>query len=158
MRDMNRNYPFWQAVTRRFVAGLVIGILLGQLGQLGQTLGTASHSLLNRFAAQGVIVQAAGGLDCGDIKFLAQRSLIYHGSELLFAFSGDIAMNVSPSGSVASAASGAASQASTGDAVAITVLKKALDIEAQGALQLIQALPATPSNPPNLGNGVDTFA
>ena len=65
-------------------------------------------------------------------------------------------MNVSPSGSVTRAVSGAASQASTGDAVAISVLKKALDIEAQGALQLIQALPAT--NPPNLGNGVDTFA
>ncbi len=64
-------------------------------------------------------------------------------------------MNISPAGDVASAMS----QANTGDAVAITVLKKALAIEAQGAMQLIQALPQTPaSNPPNLGNGIDTFA
>ena len=55
--------------------------------------------------------------------------------------------------------SAALSQASTGDAVAITVLKKAIDSQAQGAMQLIQALPQpTPSNPPNLGNGVNTFA
>jgi len=51
------------------------------------------------------------------------------------------------------------SQAKTGDAVAITVLKKALDIQAQGALQLIQALPQPmTSSPPNLGNSVNTFA
>jgi len=64
-------------------------------------------------------------------------------------------MNISATGSVPSAIS----QASTGDAVAITVLKKSLDIEAQGALQLIQALPqVVASNPPNLGQRVDTFA
>jgi hypothetical protein len=64
-------------------------------------------------------------------------------------------MDIGSSGSVTTAVN----QASTGDAVAITVLKKALDIQAQTAMQLIQALP-TPaaSNPPNLGNGVDTFA
>ena len=64
-------------------------------------------------------------------------------------------MDVSSIGSV----SRALSQASTGDAVAILVLKKAMDIQAQSAMQLIQALPQLPaSNPPNLGNGVDTFA
>jgi len=51
------------------------------------------------------------------------------------------------------------SQAGSGDAVAITVLKKALDIEAQGALQLIQALPQPITNSPShLGNSVNTFA
>ena len=67
-------------------------------------------------------------------------------------------MNVSPSASIPSAIS----QANTGDAVAITVLKKSLDIETQGALQLIQALPQVPqlaaSNPPNLGQNVDVSA
>ena len=55
--------------------------------------------------------------------------------------------------------SAALSQAGTGDAVAITVLKKSLDIQAQSALQLIQALPQpAPSNPPNLGNRVNTYS
>ncbi len=64
-------------------------------------------------------------------------------------------MDISSVGNVSSALS----QASTGDAVAILVLKKAMDIQAQGAMQLIQALPQLPAiNPPNLGNGVDTFA
>ena len=55
--------------------------------------------------------------------------------------------------------SSALSQAKTGDAVAITVLKKALDMQAQSALQLIQALPQpVTSSPPNLGNGVNAFA
>ena len=67
-------------------------------------------------------------------------------------------MNVSPAASIPSAIS----QASTGDAVAITVLKKSLDIETQGALQLIQALPEVPqvagSNPPNLGQNIDVSA
>lgn len=53
----------------------------------------------------------------------------------------------------------AISQAGTGDAVAISVLKKALEVETQGALQLIQALPLPSTNsPPNLGNNVNTFA
>ena len=42
-------------------------------------------------------------------------------------------------------------QAKTGDAVGILVLKKAMDLQAQSAMQLIQAL----SNPPNLGNSID---
>jgi hypothetical protein len=51
------------------------------------------------------------------------------------------------------------SQAPIGDAIAIAVLKKAIDIQAQSAMQLIQALPqAAASNPPNLGNSVNTFA
>ena len=50
-------------------------------------------------------------------------------------------------------------QARTGNAVQLAVLKKAMDIEAQGAMQLVQAaVQAVPSNPPNLGNGVDVFA
>jgi len=56
-------------------------------------------------------------------------------------------------------ASAALSQANTGDAVAIMVLKKAIDIQAQSALQLIQALPqATANNPPNLGQNINVFA
>ncbi len=53
------------------------------------------------------------------------------------------------------------SQSRTEDAVALTVLKKALDLQAQGAAQLVQAAMQsmqTISNPPNLGNQVDTFA
>lgn len=53
----------------------------------------------------------------------------------------------------------ALSQAKTGDAVAIAVLKKAIDIQADSALQLLQALPQpAASNPPNLGNSINTFA
>ena len=44
-------------------------------------------------------------------------------------------------------------------AVQLAVLKKAMDIEAQGAMQLLEAaVQAMPSNPPNLGNQVDVFA
>jgi hypothetical protein len=46
------------------------------------------------------------------------------------------------------------SQVQTANAVQVAVLKKAMDIEKQSALQLLQALP---SNPPNLGNNVDQF-
>jgi hypothetical protein len=43
--------------------------------------------------------------------------------------------------------------------VGIAVLKKVMDIQAQSAAQLIQAIPQTmpANNPPNLGQGVDTF-
>jgi len=51
----------------------------------------------------------------------------------------------------------ALSQAKTGDAVGTLMLKKALDMQAQSAAQLIQAIPQ-PSNPPNLGNSVDVKA
>lgn len=57
-----------------------------------------------------------------------------------------------------SSLSTALSQAKTGDAVGTLVLKKALDIQAQSAAQLIQALPQAASNPPNLGNSVDVRA
>jgi len=45
------------------------------------------------------------------------------------------------------------------DVVQLTVLKKAMDIKAQGALQLIQAASnIIPSRPPHLGNSIDTVA
>ena len=53
--------------------------------------------------------------------------------------------------------SAAVSQANTADAVSILVLRKALDLQAQGAMQLIQALPQVTATP-NLGNNVNTFA
>ncbi|MCG2575744.1 YjfB family protein [Dechloromonas sp. XY25] len=49
-------------------------------------------------------------------------------------------------------------QTQASDAVGIAVLKKALDIQEQTAMQLIQALPQPSSNPPNLGNNVDVKA
>ena len=60
--------------------------------------------------------------------------------------------------SIAALATGM-SQARTGEAVQIAVLKKAIDIQAEGAMQLLEAVSQViPSNPPNLGNRVDTFA
>lgn len=51
------------------------------------------------------------------------------------------------------------SQSRIADAVQIAVLKKAMDIQSQGAMQLIQAATQVMSqNPPNLGTRVDTFA
>lgn len=49
----------------------------------------------------------------------------------------------------------------TGDAVGVTVLKKALDMEAQNAAALIDALPQPPQAqnlPSNLGQNVNTTA
>lgn len=63
-------------------------------------------------------------------------------------------MDVSSIGSLSTALS----QAQTGDAVSMLVLKKVMDIEAQSALQLLQAVPSAPSNPPHLGSGVDVRA
>ena len=51
-----------------------------------------------------------------------------------------------------------ASQAQIQEAAGFAVLKKAIDIEAQNALQLLQALPQVANNPPNLGNSVDVRA
>lgn len=66
-------------------------------------------------------------------------------------------MDVSTIGSLSSAVA----QGQTGDAVGIQVLKKAMQIEAQNAAQLIEAAtqsaPST-NNPPNLGNNVDVSA
>lgn len=39
----------------------------------------------------------------------------------------------------------------------LMVLKKSIDLEAQNALQLLEALPQ-PSNPPNLGVNIDVKA
>lgn len=61
---------------------------------------------------------------------------------------------------IASAATGL-SQARTADAVSVAVLKKALDIQAQGALQLVQAATQsmqTTNNLPHLGNKIDLLA
>ncbi len=52
----------------------------------------------------------------------------------------------------------ALTQATTSDAVNTLVLRKAMDIQAQTALQLLQAVPQLPSNPPNLGNTIDIKA
>ena len=60
-------------------------------------------------------------------------------------------MDISSLGSLTSALT----QAQTGDAVGTLVLKKAMNIEEQNALQLLQALPQVPNNPPNLGNSID---
>jgi hypothetical protein len=51
--------------------------------------------------------------------------------------------------------SSAMSQVDSRDVVGTAVLKKAMDIQAQNAMQLLEALPKIPSNPPNLGNSVD---
>lgn len=66
-------------------------------------------------------------------------------------------MNVNSVGNVPSSLA----SAQTGDALAITMLRKSLDIQAQSALQLIAALPQpqpAPGTTPTLGNGVNTFA
>lgn len=54
--------------------------------------------------------------------------------------------------------SSAMSQAQVGDAVAILVLKKAIEMQAQSAAQLLQALPSATANPPHLGSKVDVRA
>lgn len=46
----------------------------------------------------------------------------------------------------------------TGDAVGVSVLKKALDIEANTALTLLNALPPTKNLPPNVGININTTA
>jgi hypothetical protein len=63
-------------------------------------------------------------------------------------------MDISSIGSLSTALS----QAQTGDAVSTLVFRKAMDIQAQNAMQLLQALPQLPSNPPNLGNSIDIKA
>ena len=60
-------------------------------------------------------------------------------------------MDVSSIGSLSTALS----QAQIGDAVSTLVLKKAMQIQEQNALQFQQALPQVSNNPPNLGNSVD---
>lgn len=61
-------------------------------------------------------------------------------------------------GSVGSVSS-ALAQARTGDAVAVAVLKKANEAQAQTAAQLIQAIPQPATGgTPGLGESVNTFA
>lgn len=63
-------------------------------------------------------------------------------------------MDISSVGSLSTAMA----QSATGDAVGTLVLKKAMDIQAQTALALLQAVRQLPNNPPNLGNTVDIRA
>ncbi|MBT9596688.1 MAG: YjfB family protein [Vitreoscilla sp.] len=68
-------------------------------------------------------------------------------------------MNISNSPGV-SAATSAASQGPTGDAVNLLVLRKALDTQAAGALALINAIPPQPAlaTSGSLGTQVNTYA
>jgi len=59
--------------------------------------------------------------------------------------------------SAIASASSALSSAQTGDAVRVSVLKKAINNEGAGALALLQAIPA-PVNPLHLGQNIDVFA
>lgn len=54
--------------------------------------------------------------------------------------------------------SSAMTQQQTAMQAAMLVLKKAIDIEANNALQLLQTLPQASGNPSNLGNSVDIRA
>lgn len=60
-------------------------------------------------------------------------------------------MDISSIGSLTTALG----QSQGSDAASTLVLKKAIDIQEQSALQLLQTLPQVASNPPNLGNSVD---
>ncbi len=56
-------------------------------------------------------------------------------------------------------ANAALSTSAGNEAVSMAVLKKAIDLQAQGAAQLLEALPTPPANnPPHLGNHLNTFA
>jgi len=46
----------------------------------------------------------------------------------------------------------------TRQAVGVAVMKKAMDVQSAGARQLIDAVQTAVTNPPHLGNAVDTFA
>ncbi|QDX81326.1 hypothetical protein B9N43_08775 [Denitratisoma sp. DHT3] len=46
----------------------------------------------------------------------------------------------------------------TEQAAQIAVLKKAMEMQGQGAIQLLTAATQSYNNPPNLGNSVDVFA
>lgn len=58
------------------------------------------------------------------------------------------------------ALSTALSQTETADKIQVAVLKKAMDIQAESALALVEvaAQSGRTVNPPHLGNSVDTFA
>ncbi|MDR3053847.1 MAG: YjfB family protein [Zoogloeaceae bacterium] len=59
---------------------------------------------------------------------------------------------------IGSLATQAGQTGQTGDVVNISVLKKAIDMQAEAAAQLIEALPQVTGNPPNLGQNVDQRA
>lgn len=59
--------------------------------------------------------------------------------------------------SAIASASAAMASAQVGDAVQISVLKKAINIQAQGAIALLNALPQ-PALPPHLGQNINTVA
>jgi hypothetical protein len=46
----------------------------------------------------------------------------------------------------------------TQQAAQVAVLKKAMELQGQGAIQLLMAATQTTNNPPHLGNNVDVFA
>jgi hypothetical protein len=46
----------------------------------------------------------------------------------------------------------------TEQAAQIAVLKKAMEMQGQGAIQLLTAATQSYNNPPNLGNSIDVFA
>jgi hypothetical protein len=46
----------------------------------------------------------------------------------------------------------------TQQAAQLAVLKKTMELQGQGAIQLVQAATQATSNPPHLGNNVDVFA
>jgi Putative motility protein len=53
----------------------------------------------------------------------------------------------------------ALSQSDTNNSISVAVLKKAMNLQAQSAAQLIQALPTPPSSKlPHLGNHLNTVA
>ena len=61
-------------------------------------------------------------------------------------------------GGIAAAAS-AASQAQTGAAVQVSVLKKAINLQGSGALALVQSLTnSMPSGPAHLGQNINVYA
>lgn len=67
-------------------------------------------------------------------------------------------MNVSAVSNTTATAAATAS-ANTDNAAGILMLRRTLDIQEQNAAQLLQAIPQPPaSNPPHLGQTVNTFA
>ncbi|WP_263143374.1 YjfB family protein [Pseudomonas alcaligenes] len=67
------------------------------------------------------------------------------------------AFNNASSNASASDISGAGGAALASD-VKVMTLKKAIDLQAQSAVALIQAIPQPSSNPPHLGNSIDVRA
>ena len=68
-------------------------------------------------------------------------------------------MEISPNAAVAQAV--AMQQSEVKQQVDVSMLKKSMDIQAQGALALIEALPSVPSSqglPAHIGNNVNTTA